>query len=168
MRFFLAFGSNLGDGIAHLRFARSEVLQSIALGSLEVAGLYESDPVDCPSGSTPFLNTVVGGMTSLSPQEILVSTQAIESRAGRSRSTVRNAPRCLDVDILLLDDLILRTENLTIPHPRLHLRRFVLQPLAELAPDLIIPGMTASVSSLCASREAEGGESAPVRLSSCW
>jgi 2-amino-4-hydroxy-6-hydroxymethyldihydropteridine diphosphokinase len=166
MRFYLAFGSNLGDRLAHLRYARSEVMRLTTSGSLEAAGLYQSDPVDCPPGSAPFLNTVVGGTTTLSAERILISTQAIEAAAGRPKTVIRNAPRCLDIDLLLLDDLMMDTNTLTIPHPRLHLRRFVLEPLAELAPDLVIPGIGISVSKLCASLDNE--ESPPVRLTSCW
>lgn len=166
MRLFLALGSNLGDRIEYLRFARSEALRSIYSGPVESASLYESAPIDCPEGSGPFLNTVIAGPTGLPPDRILASAQAIEAAAGRSRTGVRNAPRTLDLDILLLGDQVIRSDALTIPHPRLHRRRFVLQPLAELAPHLVIPGLAASVCELCDSLTE--AEPLRVRLASCW
>lgn len=167
MRLFLALGSNVGDRAAHLRFARSEITRLlIPPAALAAASLYESAPVDCPPGSGAFLNTVVAGPVALPPDQILAIAQSIESAAGRSRDAVRNAPRPLDIDLLLLDDLIIRTENLIVPHPRLHIRGFVLHPLAELAPDLSIPGMQATVSELRARLDAS--EPPPVKLCSEW
>lgn len=167
MRLFLALGSNLGDRAAQLRFARTEISRRlIPPAELESASLYESAPVDCPPGSGAFLNTVLAGPVDLQPEQILAVTQAIEIAAGRNRGAVRNAPRPLDIDILLLDDIVFRTENLAIPHPRLHLRGFVLHPLAELAPNLVIPGLGATVAALRAGLDAS--ELPPVKWCSPW
>lgn len=98
---------------------------------------YESDPVDA-SGPT-YSNRVAAVRTGLAPEALLDALQAIEQRFGRERP-VRNAPRTLDLDLLLVDDAVIATPRLTLPHPRLHERLFVLMPLAELDPGLVIPG----------------------------
>lgn len=166
MRLFLALGSNLGNRLENLRFARQEIMRLITQGPLSSAGLYESAPVDCPEDSPPFLNTVISGETSLLPLEILALTQSIESAAGRQRGVIRNAPRVLDIDLLLLDGLVLRSPSLSLPHPRLHLRRFVLHPLADLAPQLLIPETDQKIIHLRDSFS--GDEPPPVRIASCW
>ncbi len=99
--------------------------------------LYESEPVDA-SGPT-YSNQVAVVRTGLSPEALLDALQAIEQRFGRERSS-RNAPRTLDLDLLLVDDRVVATPGLTLPHPRMHERLFVLMPLAELDPGLVIPG----------------------------
>lgn len=99
--------------------------------------IYESDPVDA-TGPT-YRNQVAALDTRLAPEALLDGLQAIEQRFGRERPA-RNAPRTLDLDLLLFDDARIRTPRLTVPHPRLHERLFVLMPLAELDPDLEIPG----------------------------
>ena len=94
-----------------------------------------------------FLNAVVLLDTALEPLELLCETQSIENAFGRVRS-VPNAPRTLDIDILFVGDLVLNTPELTLPHPRAHLRRFVLEPLAELLPDFTLPNQTQTVNQL--------------------
>jgi len=148
MTLYLALGSNLGDRLDNLRFARSAIESIILTSPAQSARLYETEPVDCPPGSPPFLNTVVGGETELPPREVLAQTQAIERAAGRQPGASRNAPRPLDVDVLLLDDLVFADEALLLPHPRIQERFFVLEPLHDLAADLQVPGLGRRISEL--------------------
>ena len=104
----------------------------------QVSSLYRSAPVD--ASGPDFFNAVLALHTHLAPLALLDALQAIEQRFGRERP-YPNAPRTLDLDLLLIGDLVLHTPRLTLPHPRLHLRAFVLQPLLELAPDLCAPGL---------------------------
>ena len=128
----LGLGSNLGRREAHLeqglRALRAQGVDVLALSSI-----YETEPVGGePQG--PYLNLVAKARTALAPDALLRAAREAEARAGRVR-TVRNAPRTLDVDILFYGDLVLSRPGLVLPHPRLHERRFVLAPLAEIAPE---------------------------------
>lgn len=138
VRAYIAFGANLGDPAA----AFDQTLTQLdALPATHVAGrslLYRSAPVDAP-GQPDYINAVIAVDTGLSPQQLLHALQDMEQAAGRSRA-YRNAPRPLDLDLLLHGDTVLQDEELTLPHPRMHQRAFVLRPLAELAPRLRIPG----------------------------
>lgn len=128
-RAFIALGSNLGDREAFLR------LGVRGLGNVtKMSQVYETDPVGGPDGQGAFLNMVVEVATSLDPFALLRRCQRLEAEAMRQR-TVHWGPRTLDVDIILFDDMRLDSEALTIPHPRYAERRFVLQPLADVAPD---------------------------------
>ncbi len=131
MRVFVALGSNLGDRRAHL-CAAVEGLP----GVVAVSGVYETDPVGGPGGQPPYLNAVVELETDLSPRALLGIGQGLEAAAGRVRDT-RWGPRTLDVDILLVGDLTVDEPDLTVPHPRLRERAFVLVPLHDVAPDLV-------------------------------
>lgn len=136
----VALGSNLGDRLKHLQAAR-DLLTRLALpDTLRQASVYQTEPVACPPGSPDFYNTVVEFSYAGGPEELLDATQAIERQLGRTRVAERNAPRVIDVDILYFGEVRMVRENLELPHPRLILRRFVLQPLAEIRPDLILPG----------------------------
>jgi 2-amino-4-hydroxy-6-hydroxymethyldihydropteridine diphosphokinase len=130
-RVYLSLGSNLGDRESNLRAALAE------LAPLRVSPIYETEPADLP-GQPWFLNLVAEAETSLFPRQLLSRTQRIERDLGRVR-TVPKGPRTVDIDILLFDDTVVRTPELEIPHPRMTDRRFVLQPLADLAPDLRHP-----------------------------
>jgi 2-amino-4-hydroxy-6-hydroxymethyldihydropteridine diphosphokinase len=135
-RAFLGLGSNLGDRRAALRHA---VAQLEAGGDVTaVSPLYETDPVGGPEDQGPYLNLVVELATTDSPRQLLVRGQALEQAAHRVR-TVRFGPRTLDVDVLLVGDLTANEPDLVVPHPRMWERRFVLQPLADLAPDIVPP-----------------------------
>ena len=134
MRAFLGMGANLGDRAATLRDA---VLHTPDVAS--VSPLYETAPVGGPPDQEQYLNLVVMMDTELEPYELLDLCHRLESAADRVR-TVRWGPRTLDVDVLLVDGIELDAEDLVIPHPRLWERRFVVAPLADLAPDLIPPG----------------------------
>jgi dihydroneopterin aldolase / 2-amino-4-hydroxy-6-hydroxymethyldihydropteridine diphosphokinase len=130
-RAYLALGTNLGDRRAYLRSA----IDSLD-GVVAVSHVYETDPVDTPEGSGRYLNMVVAVETDLDPFALLARCQHAEHDAGRVRS-VRNAPRTLDIDVLLYGDVSVQSAELTIPHPRMWERRFVLAPLADVAPHLV-------------------------------
>lgn len=137
----IALGSNLGESPDLLSQA-IQLLQSLAVPGepfLE-APVYRTAPVACPPGSPDFLNTAVELAFAGSAFELLERTRAIERQLGRGASTQRNAPRLIDVDLLYFGNERIETERLTLPHPRLRIRRFVLQPLADIRPDLILPG----------------------------
>jgi len=131
MRAFLGMGSNLGDRDAFLR----EAVGSLT-GVVAVSGLYQTDPVGGPDGQGPYLNLVVELDTPLTARELLGVCHRLESGAGRVRDE-RWGPRTLDVDILWVESGPVDEPDLQIPHPRMQERRFVMAPLAELAPDLV-------------------------------
>jgi len=133
---YLSLGSNVGDRMAHLRAALDR-LAGPDLRVARVSAVYETEPVDYTAQDW-FLNLVVEAATRLGPFELLARAQAIESALGRVR-TVAKGPRTIDIDILLYGERVVRTAALEIPHPRMHERRFVLAPLAELAPALRHP-----------------------------
>jgi 2-amino-4-hydroxy-6-hydroxymethyldihydropteridine diphosphokinase len=133
-RAFIGLGSNLGDREAALR---QGVVQLQAGGDVvAVSPLYETEPVGGPEDQGAFLNVVVELFTGDTPHELLRRCQALEEAAHRVR-TVRFGPRTLDADVLLVGHLVVDEEDLTVPHPRMWERRFVLQPLSDLAPDLV-------------------------------
>ena len=135
-RAFLGLGSNLGDRRALLRAA---VEQLRAAGDVAaVSPLYETEPVGGPDAQGPYLNLVVELSTRDTPRALLGRCQALEQAAGRVR-TVRWGPRTLDADVLWVDGCAVDETDLTVPHPRLWERRFVVQPLSDLAPDLVTP-----------------------------
>lgn len=143
---FLGLGSNLGDRgqwIERALEALSAVNGLRFTVRADCSGLYETAPVDAPYDAPPYLNAVLRVRTVLDPPALLQACLEIESRLGRERSTV-NASRTIDIDLLLYGDSIVDERDLKVPHPRLHERRFVLEPLCELAPGLIHPtlGMT--------------------------
>lgn len=127
-RAYVALGSNLGDRRASLRFAVEGLADVVA-----VSEVYETDPVGGPEGQGAYLNLVVALDTFLDPFALLARCHALEAESGRVRS-VRNAPRTLDADVLLYGDVRIDSEELTIPHPRMWERRFVMAPLADVAP----------------------------------
>lgn len=131
-RAFLGLGSNLGDRHHFLR----DAVSSLGSEVVAVSHVYETDPVGGPGGQGPYLNLVVQLDTDLSPRELLAICQRLESAAERVRE-VRWGPRTLDVDVLWIDGVTVADDDLVVPHPRMTQRRFVLAPLAELAPDLV-------------------------------
>jgi 2-amino-4-hydroxy-6-hydroxymethyldihydropteridine diphosphokinase len=164
--FGIALGSNLGDRRRHLQQAVQVLLSRIPAARLTAAAsLYETEPVDCPTGTQSFLNTVIELSVAMTPAELHKHLLAVESLAGRPLIRDRNAPRTLDLDLLYAGSYQSSDPILTIPHPRLHLRRFVLQPLAEIRPSLCLPGMQGSVSHLLS---ALPEEAACIRLSGAW
>jgi 2-amino-4-hydroxy-6-hydroxymethyldihydropteridine diphosphokinase len=135
-RAFIGLGSNLGDRLAALRRAVARLKEGGDVTA--VSPLYETEPVGGPEDQGAFLNVVVELATSDSPRQLLIRCQALEEAAHRVR-TVRFGPRTLDADVLLVGDLVVDDPDLVVPHPRMWERRFVLAPLADLAPDLV-PG----------------------------
>jgi len=136
---FIGLGSNLEDPRGQLlrAFAEIEMLPDTRL--VTRSSLYRSAPLGYPD-QPEFVNAVAKIATALTPQALLQALLKIEHRHGRER-IFRNAPRTLDMDVLLYDDEQLHEHGLTIPHPQMHLRAFVLQPLLEIAPDAGIPGI---------------------------
>ncbi len=147
--FGIALGSNLGDRAENLRRGltllqeRMPELRIIACG-----GVYETEPMDCAPGTQAFLNTVVEATAPCAPQELHTHLKAVEQALGRPEQRERNAPRTLDLDLLYADDIVSTDPVLLLPHPRLHLRRFVLQPLADIRPHLKLPGLDADITAL--------------------
>lgn len=143
----IALGSNLGDRLAHLQQACA-ALQAIAVpGTWRQSSVYQTEPVACPDDSPDFYNAVVSFHFAGSAEELHAHTRAIELALGRERSAI-NAPRTIDIDLLLFGDQLINTPDLQIPHPRLHLRRFVLEPLAEIHPDLRLPAQHEDIATL--------------------
>ena len=132
----VALGTNLGDRRAHLDYAVSRLVS--VLSSLRVSRYRETDPVDVPGAQPAFLNAAAVGATPMTPQELLAELLAIERERGRERP-FPGAARTLDLDLVLFGDLVLVEPALIVPHPRFRERGFVLDPLAELAPDLVDP-----------------------------
>lgn len=136
---FIGLGSNLAEPDAQVRRAIGALALLPDSRLLRHSSLYQTEPVgylDQPA----FINAVALLETALDPQSLLHHLRAIEAAQGRSRG-VPNGPRTLDLDLLLYDELIMNSPELALPHPRMHERAFVLVPLAELAPDAIIPGV---------------------------
>ncbi|MEM1441633.1 MAG: 2-amino-4-hydroxy-6-hydroxymethyldihydropteridine diphosphokinase [Verrucomicrobiota bacterium] len=133
----LSLGSNLGDRLENLRNAIQLLDKAIAPGSLRCSPIYETEPVGCPEGSPSFLNAVIEFSTHLQPEELLEATQSIERKLGRPDERALNAPRPVDLDIILYGSLSVDTSRLTIPHPRMKERAFVLCPLADLRPEFL-------------------------------
>lgn len=157
---FVGLGSNLADPHAQVLQAMRELANLPQVRVVSCSSLYRSAPVgyvDQPD----FINAVAQLQTSLSPRAVLDALLALEQRCGRTREFI-NAPRTLDLDVLLYDDLQLHEHGLTIPHPQMHLRAFVLQPLLEIMPECFIPGVGAAFEAAvgCAGQELERLENA--------
>lgn len=134
---YVAFGSNLGRRRKNIATAVDLVGELPGTGVVEVSSLYETEPVGYKDQGW-FLNGVLETSTGLAPRALMRGLSAIELEIGRRRG-IKDGPRAIDLDILFFGDLVMDAPELTIPHPRLHLRRFVLAPLAELAPGLVHP-----------------------------
>ena len=135
---FVALGANLADPVAQIRAALDALTDLPSSRLLRTSSLYRTAPVGV-HGQPDFINAVAALETTLAPHALLAELFAIEARFGRRRD-YRHAPRTLDLDLLLYDDATLDTPELRLPHPRMHLRAFVLKPLTEIAPDTVIPG----------------------------
>ena len=151
MHFGIALGSNLGDRAANIQRGMDLLLgrvPGIRLNASEP--VYETEPVDCAPGTQAFLNTVIEVSAECLPHELHTHLKAIEQALGRPEQRERNSPRTLDLDLLYADDVVSDEPDLILPHPRMHLRRFVLEPLADIRPELILPGQQVSVAELLA------------------
>lgn len=143
----IALGSNLGDRIGKLRFAVEELFRTPDFCIRRASSVYETPPVG-PPGQGPYLNAVVVADTHLGPHQLLATLQRIERDAGRQRTGQRNEARVLDLDLLAYGAARIHAPDLVIPHPRMHLRDFVLVPLHEVDPGWKHPGSGTSVETL--------------------
>jgi 2-amino-4-hydroxy-6-hydroxymethyldihydropteridine diphosphokinase len=142
----VAFGSNLGDRHTAIRQAAGKV--AALLSSFKLSPIIETQPVGAGlEHDPPYLNAVGVGESALSPRELFAELRAIEEAAGRTRSH-QGAPRTLDLDLILVGDQIVDDPGLQVPHPRFRERRFVLEPLEAIAPDLIDPVTRLSIREL--------------------
>jgi len=132
----VSIGSNIGDRRGHIEYARSSL--KLLLANAHFASLHETEPVGVPDTQPPFLNGAAVGDTALSADELLRALQAIERDRGRERPYSK-APRTLDLDLILYGGEVKDEPALVLPHPRFRTRRFVLEPLHEIAPDLVDP-----------------------------
>lgn len=143
-----SLGSNSGDRLATLEAACD--LLSQELGGLRLSQVYETEPVDCPEGSPMYLNACIEAHIALPPEELLRLCLEIEKKLGRERTGTYHEPRTCDIDLLYYGDTIINTPALTLPHPRAHQREFVLRPLCDIDPLLVLPGHKQTVSAMLA------------------
>jgi 2-amino-4-hydroxy-6-hydroxymethyldihydropteridine diphosphokinase len=138
-RVVVALGSNLGERMSALQGAVDALADTPDFFVTSVSAIYETDPVDAPEDSGPYLNAVVLADTTLPAARLMERALAIEDAYDRERSEVRNAPRTLDVDLIVVGDRRSNEDFLRLPHPRAHERAFVLQPWHDLEPDAVFP-----------------------------
>ena len=143
----LSLGSNLGDRLAHLVQARAALAQLPQTRLVAASRVYETEPVGVADTcrEQQYLNAIVILETALEVHLFSDAMHAIETRHGRQRTSDRNAPRVIDIDLISFENLVLEEPSLQLPHPRAHLRRFVCEPLAELLPDLTLPGQALAI-----------------------
>jgi len=151
MRTAVGLGSNLDDRLENLRAARQQIcnLANIQPPILSSA-IYETDPVDCEPGAPKFLNAVIEFGYNGDPLQLLKKLKGVEDALGRPREHARNVSRRIDIDLLYIGDMKINDGELELPHPRMHLRKFVLQPLADIRPELILPRQAKTVRELLA------------------
>lgn len=151
MRVGVALGSNIGDRLGNLRRARSAIysLPKVTQPFL-ASSVYATAPIDCESGAGEFLNAVIEFEYDGNPRDLMAGFRRIEAGLGRRSRHARNESRTIDVDLLYAGDLEVRDPDLEIPHPRMAGRLFVMQPLAEIQPGLILPGQQKSAAEIVA------------------
>jgi 2-amino-4-hydroxy-6-hydroxymethyldihydropteridine diphosphokinase len=166
MRTAVALGSNLGDRLENLQAARRQILQLDEVHPpILSSGIYETEPVDCERDASKFLNAVVEFDYDGDPGQLLEQLARIEESLGRKRDHQKSVSRSLDIDLLYCGDRQIDNERLQLPHPRMHLRKFVLQPLTDIRPDLILPNQRKTVRQLLAASDESGDV---VRLMNTW
>ncbi len=149
---YLGLGSNEGDRLRNLRVARDS-LPAHGIAIEASSSVYETAPQGEVLDQPDFLNAALRVRTALGPEELLDASKAVERELGREPGGVRHGPRPIDIDVLLLGDLVYSSERLSLPHPELTSRRFVLEPLLELDPDLALPDGTPLAAALDAVRD---------------
>jgi len=166
MRTAVALGSNLGDRLENLRAARQQIIEFDRVQPPVLSSdIYETEPVDCEPGALQFLNAVVEFDYDGDPVQLLEQLVRIEESLGRKRDHRKNVSRTIDIDLLYCGDRQIDNKRLQLPHPRMHLRKFVLQPLADIRPELILPNQAKAIPQLLAELE-ESPEM--VRLTDDW
>jgi 2-amino-4-hydroxy-6-hydroxymethyldihydropteridine diphosphokinase len=156
MRAGISLGSNLEPRLLALREACRAISRlHRGSGSMLCSKVYETSPVNCPPGSPHFLNAALEFSTELQLRHLFSELKAIEANLGRTSGLPRNSPRMIDLDLLYFGDGTLFESDLVVPHPRISSRRFVLQPLADIRPELILPNFRKSVRQLLAELKSE-------------
>ena len=152
----ISLGSNLGDSAGNIKRA-FRVLQIHSHLPIRKSSLWQSTPVDCPPDSPDFINAAAAfvPLESETPESLLVKLQQIEIQFGRQSKAVLNEPRALDLDLITFKNETRTSESLTLPHPRFHQRRFVLEPLSEITPHAILPGQTQTIGELLATLDTD-------------
>ena len=146
MRAGVALGSNLGDRLANLRRARKEIAALNGVHPPIVSSaVYETEPIGCETGAGKFLNAAVEFGYAGEPEDLLEELGGIEEKLGRPAGHPQNISRTIDLDLLYCGDLEITTDELQLPHPRMIEREFVLRPLSDIVPDLIVPKQTESI-----------------------
>jgi len=166
MRAGVALGSNLGDRLEHLRSARTKIIKLPGASEpFRFSPVYETDPIGCEPGAQKFFNVVMELDYAGHAQELLAALRAIEKSLGRDPTHRRSVSRTIDLDLLYLNNCTIDDADLQLPHPRLHMRRFVLAPLADIRPDVILPGQTKPIRALL---NELADNSAVVRVADEW
>lgn len=166
MRVGIALGSNIGDRLANFRAARKAIVDLAGVsGPVLSSSIYETEPVNCEPGAEKFFNAVLEIGYEGDPRDLLNDLKKIESSLGRLANHPRNVSRQIDIDLLYAGDAKIDNERLHVPHPRMHERRFVLAPLAEIRPGLVLPNQNEPVTELL---ENLRDSAAVVRLKDQW
>ena len=166
MRTAVALGSNIGERLENLRAARKAISDLLNVNApIFSSAVYETEPVGCEANARKFLNSVVEFEYASDPAQLLEQLIQIEETLGRKRHHPRNVSRVIDVDLLYCGERRMNDERLQLPHPRLHLREFVLRPLADIRPELLLQGQKRTIRQLLAEVEQSGGV---VRYADTW
>jgi 2-amino-4-hydroxy-6-hydroxymethyldihydropteridine diphosphokinase len=162
----VALGSNLGERLANLRNARKEIAALTGvLQPMRSSAVYETEPVGCEAGAPKFLNAAIEFEYAGEAPELLRELAAIEKLLGRPATHARNVSRTVDLDLLYFGDLEIETAGLQLPHPRMEEREFVLRPLADIRPDLVLPKQSEPIGALLLRLASTG---AVVRVTAEW
>jgi 2-amino-4-hydroxy-6-hydroxymethyldihydropteridine diphosphokinase len=166
MRTAVGLGSNLGDRLENLRTARNAIVHVANVKPpIFSSAVYETEPIDCEPEAGKFLNAVVEFEYRNDPATLLEQLIEIEEALGRDRNHPKNVSRTIDIDLLYCGDRQINNGRLHLPHPRIHSRQFVLKPLADIRPNLVLPGQTKPIAELLGELDETGGVD---RLADDW